>query len=67
MAGILLRNVMAFYAMTLYTLYQTKYQAEEKYDNDNRIKTKLSILNLEAVMTHRLPLSYFQNFISQHA
>lgn len=67
LAGILLRNLMTFYAMTLYTLYQTRYSAEEKYDNDNRIKTKLSILNLDAVMTHRLPLSYFQIFINQHA
>lgn len=67
MIGILLRNLCTFYATTLFTLYSVKFKEEVNYNTDQRITTKLSILNLDVVMTHRMPFTYFKQFVQTHA
>jgi len=65
--GILCRNLGTFYATTLFTLYALKYSQQAEYNPDKRIATKLSILNLDVVMTHTMPFQCFKQYIQQHA
>ena len=58
---------MTFYSTTLFTIHSLFYPKEDTFNEDNRIKAKLSVLNFDVVMTHRLPLCYFRAFINQHA
>ena len=38
---------------------------EDEIYEDERINTKLTIMNFEVTMTHSLPLSYFKQFVHQ--
>ena len=63
LCGILLRNLFTFYATSLYTLYAAKFKQETVYNNDPRLNTKLSVINMEVVMTHKMPFNQFKLFI----
>jgi hypothetical protein len=48
----------------LLTLYTAIYKDEDGgYHSDERINTKITLLNFDVTMTHSLPLSYFTKFI----
>jgi hypothetical protein len=64
--GILLRNLCTFGATTLFSLYAVKFKEEAQYYSDERITKNFGILNLDVVMTHRMPFSYFKTFILTH-
>ena len=65
--GIVARNLFTFYATTLFTLYSLTYKDQTDYNLDARFNTKLNILNLDVIMTHKMPYSSFKEFISEHA
>lgn len=60
MFGILARNLCTFWAMTLFTLWDVKFKEQIDYGGDQRINNKLNVLNLNIIMTHQLPFSYFK-------
>jgi hypothetical protein len=62
-----MRNLLTFFATTLFTLHNHYYKDEIEYTNDNRVYQKLNILNLEVIMTHQLPFNYFSQFVRDHA
>lgn len=64
--GILLRNLCTFGATTLFSLYAVNFKEEAQYYSDWRITKNFGILNLDVVMTHRMPFSYFKQFILTH-
>ena len=65
--GIVFRNLSTFYATTLFTLHSMKFTDETDYNTDSRFNTKLNILNLDVIMTHKMPYSSFKEFINEHA
>jgi hypothetical protein len=66
--GIQLRNIFTFFATTLFTLYSV-YSGKTQVENfqDKRITSKLGILNLEVIMTNKLPFDFFRNFVQNHS
>ena len=58
--GIQLRNLFTFWTTTLFTLHHAYYRNDIQYEQDTRIYSKLSSLNLEVIMTHTLPFNYFR-------
>ena len=66
--GIQLRNILTFFATTLFTLYSV-YSGKNQVENfqDKRITSKLGILNLEVIMTNKLPFDFFRNFVQNHS
>ena len=63
MLGYLLRNLFAFYAQSLRSVYQAIYE-DEIYDyTDNRINDKLQVMTIDTIMTHTMPFSYFKEYI----
>lgn len=62
--SILIRDLGAFYSQTLISLYTALNKDEDAYYLDDRINTKLSLLNFNVTMTHSLPLSFFKKFIT---
>ena len=65
MIGYLLRNLFAFYAQSLRSIYQAIHK-EEIYDyTDNRINEKLQVMTIDTIMTHTLPFSYFKEYIKK--
>lgn len=64
--GILLRNLFTFYATTLITLYAIQFKKQVEYGSDQRLNTKLNILNLDIIMKHQLPFAYFKKYMSLH-
>lgn len=65
--GIIARNVGTFFAITLFTVYSVKSKDQIDYGGDQRINNKLNVLNLNIIMTHNLPFSYFKDFIQTTA
>ena len=65
--GIQMRNLLTFLATTTFTLYNLYFRDEMQYTQDNRISSKLMILNLEVIMTHQLPFNYFREFVINHS
>ena len=63
----MLRNLGAFYSQSLQSLYLARYEDEDAYYQDDRINTKLHVLNLDVVMTHKLPFSYFKQYVFSEA
>jgi len=50
----------------LFSLYAVNFKEEAQYYSDWRITKNFGILNLDVVMTHRMPFSYFKQFILTH-
>ena len=65
--GIVARNLLTFYSTTLFTLYSLKYKSQTDYNMDARFNTKLNILSLDVIMTHKMPYSAFKAYICKHA
>ena len=60
----ILRNLLNFYAQSLQTLWRaSQNQESDIINNDMRVLTKLSIVNLDVVMANSLPFNKFRQFI----
>jgi hypothetical protein len=60
MFSILFRDLGAFCSQTLFNLYNAIYMDEEEIYEDERINTKMTVVDFDVTMTHSLPLDYFK-------
>ena len=61
--SIIFRDLGAFYSQSIYNLYSAIYLDEDDIYEDERINTKITVLDFDVTMSHSLPLQYFKQYV----